>query len=61
VAISAPTIENTTSTMLAKTESNPLGRNRPGPDKLLTSKPVRPQADHERRAEHEEGDDRERP
>ena len=38
VAISAPTIENTTTTMLEKIAPTPLGRKPPWPVRLLTSK-----------------------
>ena len=38
VAISAPTMENTTTTMLEKIAPAPLGRNPPWSVRLLTSK-----------------------
>ena len=62
VAISAPTIEKTTTTMLEKIAPTPLGKKPPWSVRLLTSNDWsghRPE--DEQRAEHEERDDRRRP
>ena len=61
VAISAPTIEKITTTMLEKTAPTPSGKNPPSRSGWRSPCLVRPQAEHEQAAEHEEHDDRERP
>ena len=59
VAISAPTIEKITTTMLEKTAPTPFGKNPPCSVRLREVQAlVRPDAEHVQGAEHDEGDDR---